>query len=53
MEEGRVRYHYGKNIESRLVVISNKDVADASFLSFHGKNIKDSDKQGIFSNIEL
>ena len=40
-----------KNIESKLVVGSNKDIADASFLTFHGDNIKESDKQDIVTNI--
>ena len=40
-----------KNKESQLVVRSNENVADSSFLYLRGDNIKDSDKQDIVSNI--
>ena len=35
VEEGRVICHHVKNKESQLVVISNEDVTDVSFISLH------------------
>ena len=40
-----------ENIEYQLVVSSDEDVAAASFISLHGNNIEDYDKQDIVSNI--
>ena len=42
-----------KNISSQLVVSSNEDVADASFIYLHSDNIEDSGKQDIVSNINF
>ena len=40
-----------KDKNSQLVVRSNKDISAASFIYFHGENIKDYDKQDIVRNI--
>ena len=42
-----------KNIESQLNVGSNEYIAAASLPNLHGNNIGESDKQDIFTNIEL
>ena len=53
VEEGRVRCHYVKNIESKLVVGSDEGAAAASLLTLYGNNIEEYDKEDIITNIEF
>ena len=47
VKEGRVRC----NEKYQLVVGRNGDIASASFLTFHGDNIKECDKEDRVTNI--
>ena len=53
VEEGRVRCHYVKNKQYKLVISINEYFAAASLLTLHGNNIEYSDKQDIFPNTEF